>query len=506
MTLALPSILLGDADDARLLSNVHPPEWVNPTPRDRYHLVVIGAGTAGLVAAAGAAGLGAKVALIERHLMGGDCLNVGCVPSKGVISAARAWHNARQAAQKFGGPRVVGDGDFAAAMGRMRRLRADLSSIDGARRFTELGVDVFLGHGRFTGRDTITVGDATLRFRRAVIATGARAAVPQIPGIQEAGYYTNETIFNLTQRPEQLIVIGGGPIGCELAQSFARLGSAVTLLDREAHILPRDDADAAAIVQGALREDGVTLELGVQLERVERRDGMTVVVATRDGREFTVAGEALLVAAGRAPNIGDLGLDVAGVEVQRTGVIVDDRMRTSNPRVYGIGDVASRYQFTHAADFQARLVLANALFFGQGRASRLVIPWCTYSSPEVAQVGLTVEEAARQGISIDTVTVPLHDVDRAVLAGETQGFLRVNLRRGTDTPVGVTVVAEHAGDLIGEAALAMTNGLGLSAFGRTIHPYPTVAEAYRKAADQWRRRKLTPLARRLLGAWFRIFA
>ncbi len=503
MTIAPAGVALRDEHDARLITNVHPPDWVNPTPRDGYHLVVIGAGTAGLVSAAGAAGLGAKVALIERHLMGGDCLNVGCVPSKGVISAARAWHEAREAARRFGGPPVSGDGDFAAAMRRMRRLRADLSPIDSARRFSELGVDVFFGHGRFTGRDRIAVDGATLRFRRAVIATGGRPSVPPIPGIEEAGYYTNETIFSLTERPEKLIVIGAGPIGCELAQSFARLGSAVTLLDRETRILPRDDPDAARVLQEALQADGVILELGVEITGVERHGGLTRIALSRDGKPFALQGDALLVAAGRTPNVNDLDLDLAGVQADRRGVVVDDRLRTSNPRVYAIGDVASRYQFTHAADFQARLVLANALFFGRGRASRLVVPWSTYTSPEVAQVGLTVEEAERQGVAIDTVTVPLHEVDRAVLAGETDGFLRVNLRKGTDRLVGVTVVAAHAGDLIGEAALAMTNSLGLGALGKTIHPYPTIAEAYRKAADTWRRRKLTPFVRRVLGWWFR---
>ena len=505
MTIAPAAAASRDEHDARLIANVHPPDWVNPAPRDRYHLVVIGAGTAGLVAAAGAAGLGARVALVERHLMGGDCLNVGCVPSKGVISAARAWHDAREASRRFGGPPVIGDGDFTAAMTRMRKLRADLSPIDGAQRFTELGVDVFLGHGRFTGPDRVLVNGASLRFRRAVIATGARAAVPPIPGIEEAGYYTNETIFSLTERPEKLIVIGGGPIGCELAQSFARLGSSVTILDRETRLLPRDDADAARIVMASLQADGITLQLGVQITGAARNGGVTRIELARAGQPFWVEGDAILVAAGRAPNVGDLGLELAGVKAERRGIVVDDRLRTSNSRVYAIGDVASRYQFTHAADFQARLVLANALFFGRGRASRLLVPWSTYTSPEVAQVGLTVEEAERQGVPIDSVTVPFHDVDRAVLAGETEGFLRVNLRKGTDTLVGVTVVAQHAGDLIGEAALAMTNGLGLGDIGKTIHPYPTIAEAYRKAADSWRRRKLTPFVRRVFSLWFRIF-
>ncbi|MBA3760535.1 MAG: mercuric reductase [Gemmatimonadales bacterium] len=502
-----PLVAPADGHNARLIANVHPPGWRNPTPpRTRYHLVVIGAGTAGLVTAAGAAGLGARVALIERHLMGGDCLNVGCVPSKGMIAAAHAWHEARTASSRFGGPPVSGPGDFGATMERMRRLRADLSGVDSAKRFTGLGVDVFLGHARFVAPDRITVGEAVLRFRRAVIATGARAAVPAIPGLEEAGYYTNETIFSLTERPERLFVLGAGPIGCELAQAFARLGSRVTIIDRGNRALPRDDLDAARLVEASLRADGVTLEFGAHAQRVERTAGGVRVHFTRGGSAAAVEGDALLVATGRAPNIGDLGLEAAGVGVGERGVTVDDRLRTSNRRVYAIGDVASRYQFTHVADFQARLVIANALFFGRGRVSRLVIPWTTYTSPEVAHVGLTPEEAEHQGVALETITVPMAHVDRAVLAGDTDGFLRVHLRRGSDKLAGVTVVAHNAGDLIAEAALAMTNGLGLSAMGRTIHPYPTIAEAYRKAADQWRRTKLTPLARRILGLWFRIFA
>lgn len=493
-----------DEHNTRLLANVHPPEWRNPRPRGRYHLVVIGAGTAGLVTAAGAAALGAKVALVERFLMGGDCLNVGCVPSKAIISAARAWHLARTADTCFGGPRVAGDGDFGAVMRRMRSLRADLSTADSARRFNELGVDVFLGSGRFTGPESVTVAGSVLRFRRAVIATGARAAVPPIPGIEGSGYYTNETIFSLTERPERLLVLGAGPIGCELAQAFARLGSVVTLLDRGERVLPRDDPDAALLVGAALRADGIRMEFNANVVQAERSAGGVRLQVVLDGRRTLFEGDALLVAAGRVPNLDDLDLEAAGVKVGYHGVAVDDRLRTTNRRVYAIGDAASRYQFTHAADAQARLVLVNALFFGRGRASRLVVPWTTYTSPEVAHVGLTAPEAARRGLALDTVTVPLEEVDRAVLGGEAHGFVRVHLRRGTDRLVAVTVVAHNAGDLIAEAALAITNGLGLGAMGRTIRPYPTVAEAYRKAADQWRRRRLTPVARRVLNAWFRL--
>lgn len=495
-----------DEHSARLLARVHPPDWVNPIPRSRYHLVVIGAGTGGLVTAAGAAGLGARVALVERHLMGGDCLNVGCVPSKAIISAARAWHEARTAATRFGGPHVAGEGDFGAVMERMRKLRADLSVVDSVQRFTELGVDVFLGHGQFSGRDQVTVDGTVLRFRRAVIATGARAAVPPIPGLSEAGYYTNETIFSLTGRPTRLIVLGAGPIGCELAQAFARLGCAVTVLTRDDRVLPRDDPDAGRIVDAALRADGVSVQYHARVQRVERWPGGSRVHVEHAGHTAIMEADAILVATGRTPNVEDLGLEKAGVAVGARGVAVDDRLRTTNPRVYAVGDVASKHQFTHVADFQARLVIANALFFGRRGASRLVIPWCTYTSPEVAQVGLTGAEAHRHGVPVDTITVPLDEVDRAVLAGDTEGFVRVHLKRGSDKIVGITLVAQDAGELIAEAALAMTNGLGLSAMGRTIHPYPTVAEAYRKAADQWRRKKLTPLARRILNHWFRLFS
>lgn len=505
-TTTTPEGEITSANDRRLQALVHPAGWANPTPAPRYHLVVIGAGTAGLVTAAAAASLGARVALIERHRMGGDCLNVGCVPSKGVISAARAWHQARTAEAEFGGPVVTGPGDFAAALERMRRLRADLAPVDSAERFVGLGVDLFFGDGRFTGPDRIEVGGATLHFRRAVIATGARAAIPPVPGLAALRPYTNETIFDLTARPTHLLVIGAGPIGCELAQSFTRLGVPVTLIDLAERVLPRDDEDAARVVQTALVREGVHLELGVDLQRAEGARGLTRLYLGRAGGTTVVEGDAVLVAAGRSPNTEGLGLEHAGIAAGRTGITVDDRLRTTNPRVFAIGDVASKYQFTHVADFQARLVLANALFFGRGRASRMVIPWATYTSPEVAQVGLTAAAAAAQGIAIDSVTVPFEEVDRAVLAGEAEGFLRVNLARGTDRIVGITIAGAHAGELISEGAVAMTNGLGLSALGRTIHPYPTTAEAYRKAADQWRRRKLTPLARRILHFWFRFFS
>lgn len=489
----------------RLRANVHPTGWRNPTPAAKYHLVVIGGGTGGLVTAAIAAGLGARVALMERHLMGGDCLNVGCVPSKAVLRAARAWTAAREAAERFGGPEACGDGDFAAAMERMRRIRADLSGVDSAARFRELGVDVFLGDARFTAPDAVEVNGDVLRFRRATIATGSRPRVPEIPGFAETEYLTNQTVWGLGERPARMLVIGGGPIGCELAQAFARFGTRVTLLEKGERILPHDDADAAAVVARSLERNGVEIVCGASVSSAERRGDERIVHFKHGAQERTAAAEQLLVAIGRLPNTEGMGLEEAGVRHGREGIETDGRLRTSNRRVFAVGDVASRYQFTHMADAMARLVVPNALFWARGKVGELVVPWCTYTSPELAHVGITAEEAVRRGEEVRTITIPLAEVDRARLDGETEGFLRVYLRGGSDRILGATLVAEHAGDIISQITAAMHAGTGLGKLGGTIFPYPTQAEVIRKAADQWRRGKLNPLARRVLGAFFAVF-
>lgn len=501
--LVLPAGLV-DADDARRIAHVHPADWRNPAPKKRYHLVVIGGGTAGLVSAAIAAGLGATVALVERHWLGGDCLNVGCVPSKAIIRAATAWREARTARARFGGPAAEGDGDFAEVMRRMRALRADIAPVDGAPRFRDLGVDVFLGDGRFVASDAVEVAGATLRFRRAIVATGARATVPRIPGLAEAQPFTNETIFDLVRRPEHLMVLGAGAIGCELAQAFARLGTRVTVFNRAARALPGEDAEAGAIVGAALARDGVRMRHGVAVDRVQRTATGIRVYAGQAGDGEVADGDALLVAAGRTPSVAGLGLEAAGIEATGEGIVVDDRLRTTNSRVWAIGDVASRYRFTHAADFQARLAVQNALFYRRGKASGLVIPWVTYTRPEVATVGLTTVRAEAEGIAHVPVYVPMRDVDRAKLDDEGEGFLRVLLAPGSDRILGATLVGAHAGETIGELALAMTAGLGLGAIGRTIHPYPTQAEILRKAADVHRRGALTPRVRALFARYFRL--
>jgi pyruvate/2-oxoglutarate dehydrogenase complex dihydrolipoamide dehydrogenase (E3) component len=494
-------ILAADRYDRELVGNVHPQEWVNPAPAPRYHLVVLGAGTAGLVTAVGAASLGAKVALVERHLLGGDCLNVGCVPSKALLRCARAYADVRDA-HRYGIKVPEGVSvDFAAVMERMRRLRAQLSPNDSARRMTKLGIDVFFGDGHFTAADTVAVGDMVLRFGHAVIATGSRPDVPPIPGLADVGYLTNETVFSLTELPKRFAMIGAGPIGCELAQAFARFGSTVYLIEADHGVLPKEDPEAAELVRQALVRDGVqVLCCGKDLRVALDPHGKRLTVDSH-GRRYDVTVDEILVAAGRAANVEGLGLDAAGVAFDKKGVKVDDRLRTTNRRIYAAGDICSPYQFTHAADAMARIVVQNALFPWPTKLSALTIPWCTYTDPEVAHVGLYEKEAAERGIPIQTFRHELTDTDRAVLDDETEGFVKIHVRRGTDRIVGATIVARHAGDLISQLTLAMTARLGLRTLARTIFPYPTQAEAIKKVADSYNRTRLTAFARWVLGKW-----
>ena len=391
--------------------------------------------------------------------------------------------------------------DFGKIMERMRRLRADISPHDSAQRFTELGVDIFLGAGKFTGPDTIEVGGQTLRFAKAVIATGARAAAPPIPGLKDVPYLTNETLFSLTELPKRLGIIGAGPIGCEMAQSFARFGSEVFLVEAEHGILPREDRDASEIVRTAMERDGVKLLCcGKDLKLAKDPNGVRLQVGSH-GQGYDVLVDQLLVAVGRAPNVEGLGLETVGVVFDKKGVKVNDRLQTTNPRIYACGDICSPYQFTHAADFMARIVIQNALFKGRAKVSSLIIPWATFTSPEIAHVGLYEKDAKAQGIEVETFTQELSKVDRAILDGETAGFVRVHVRKGTDQIVGATVVAAHAGDLIGELTLAMKGRLGLKTIGATIHPYPTQAEAIRRTGDLYNRTRLTPFVKNLMQRW-----
>lgn len=492
-----------DEFNRALVDCVHPSDYVNPVPSGRYNLVVIGAGTAGLVCAAGAAGLGAKVALIERHLMGGDCLNYGCVPSKGVIAAAKAMARVKDA-ERFGvklaaEPEI----DFPAVMERMRKLRSEISRHDSVHRFTELGVDVYLGEGSFVDSHTIRVADRELTFRKAVIATGARAAVPAIPGLPEVDYVTNETIFSLTELPRRLAVVGGGPIGAEMAQTFARFGSDVTLFEAGPRILSRDDPDAAAIVQNSLARDGVDLKLNASISGFSKTGTETTVSYAVGDVTAELRVDCVLISTGRAPNVEGLNLEGIGVDFDpREGVHVNEKLQTARKHIYAAGDICFRYKFTHTADFLARIVLRNALFpLGRSRTSGLVIPWCTYTDPELAHVGLSETAARERGIPVDTFVQPMDGVDRAILDGEIRGFVKIFLKKGTDKIMGATIVAPHAGDLISQITQAIVSGTRLGQIADVIHPYPTQADAIRKLGDQYNRTRLTPRVAALFRKW-----
>jgi pyruvate/2-oxoglutarate dehydrogenase complex dihydrolipoamide dehydrogenase (E3) component len=502
--MALLQTLLAPDDvyNRELLQNAHPAAWANPKPHDVYNLVVLGAGTAGLVATAGAAALGARVALFEERLMGGDCLNFGCVPSKAVIRASRAAYALKEACEYGGNPAGVARFDFSKAMERMRRLRAEISSHDSVARFTSLGTQVFLGAARFASRDTVEVDGLELRFKKAIIATGGRPARPDIPGLAEAGFLTNETVFSLTELPARLVVLGAGPIGCELAQAFQRLGCQVTIITRGSRILPREDPDVSSLLTRGFEHEGIRLVVEAEIRRVERKNGDRVIHFARGTSEEKVAGTEILVSVGRVPNTEGLDLEAAGVEYDAKGVKVDDRLRTTNPNIYAAGDVCSSFKFTHAAEAMARVALQNALFFGRKKASSLVIPWTTYTDPEVAHVGLTEEAARNRGQQVETFTLPLAEVDRAILDSEREGFARVHMDATTKRILGATLVSRHAGESIGELVLAMNQRLRLDALSGVIHPYPTQAEVIKRLGDQSMRSRLKPWMRRLLEEYF----
>ena len=481
-----------DTFDEELISHVSPIGRRNPSPKAVYNLVVIGAGSAGLVSAFGAAGLGASVAIIERRKLGGDCLNYGCVPSKALISVGRAAHNARTA-NSLG---VLGANeaqvDFDAAMSRLRRLRAGISKHDSVGRLEKTGVDVFFGDARFTGTDTVEVGGQTLRFRRCVIAAGGGPAVPNVPGLAEAGFVTNENVFSLTQLPRRLAVIGAGPIGCELGQTFRRFGSEVHVIVRDQKLMQREEPEAVEIVEAAFKNEGIFVHRKTQLVKVEKTNGAKLIHVRDESGAHAIEADEILVAIGRKTDLSSLNLQAAHVTQNERGVVINDFFRTTNSKVYAAGDCVGSFQFTHAADAMARATLQNAFFFGQKRLSQFHIPHCTYVSPEVARIGLTAADAKQKGIEIDTHMETLDHVDRAILDGETDGFAMIHCRKGTGKIVGATIVANHAGDLLAPLVLAMTNGVKLDAIAGTVHSYPTQAEVVKRVADKYRRTKLTP--------------
>ncbi len=485
--------LLGDDPHDRVTAEqTHPADWRNPTPAARYDLVVIGGGTAGLVAAGTGSVLGARVALVERAYTGGDCLIGGCVPSKALLRSAAAAADARSAG-RFGVHAGVAV-DFAGVMAHVRGARSRISRHDAARSFAaQYGVDLFFGHGRFAGPDRLTVDGATLPFRRAVIATGSRPALPDVPGLADAGCLTNETVFNLTRLPARLVILGGGPLGCEFAQAFARLGSAVTLLDRGPRLLSRDDPAASAAVLDALRRDGVVVRLDATVDHV-RRHGDVIVVTLADD---AIAADDVLVATGRRPNVADLNPQAAAVRLDPGGgVRVDDFLRTTNRRIFAAGDVCLTDRYTHAADASARVAAQNALVGRTKRWSARPVPHVTYTDPAVAQIG-PVDAAG------PTYAVPLSDVDRAVTDGATDGFIRITVARRSGRIVAGTVVAARAGELIAVVATAMAAGRRLDALADVMFPYPTEAGGLARAAEAALRDRLRGWPLRAVGWWVR---
>lgn len=500
-----------DEHNAKLLDDVCPRDWQNPSRGDDfvYDLIAIGAGAGGLVSAKQSARRGAKSALIERHLAGGDCLNVGCVPSKALLRCSRAVAERRRG--DFGMAPLSGSAaaiDFSQVMQRMRRLRAQISPVDSYEGTVKAGADMYFGNASFTGPHEIEVAGQTLKFRKAVICTGGRAAVPPIPGLKEAPYKTNAELFNLDQLPPRLVVIGAGPIGCEMAQAFARFGSKVTVVDLLPKVMGAEDEDAALVVKKALEEDGVRFVLGASTKKIEhfKTDDASpwpriVLHVSADGKDEELETDVLLVATGRVANVEGVGLEAANVKCDRAGVIIDDELRTSNPDILAVGDCCNRpeLRFTHMAGTMAGMAVNNALFSeSQGlpvnapssKISETIVPRCTYTEPEVASAGLNSASAAKTGVEIDEFKFNLDDNDRCILEGHHPGcFVKIFCRKGTEEIVGSVVAAERAGEVLAEVCLAMQHGLGISKLGRTVHPYPTPGEGVQQCGLQYNRSK-----------------
>ena len=387
-------------------------------------------------------------------------------------------------------------------MERMRRVRARVSRRVSAERLQAMGVDVYFGAARFAGPDTVTADGKTLRFKKALVATGARPVHPSIPGLAEAGYLTNENVFDLTERPRRLLVIGGGPLGCELAQAFCRLGSQVIIVQSDPMFLGGEERDAAQLLSEAFARDGIEIHLNTDTTRVRVDGSQKLADLVSDGYQQTVAADQILVGVGSAPNVEGLNLEAAGVSYDtEAGIPVNDFLQTSNPRIYAAGDVCSENKFPHIENTAGRIVVRNALFSGRERLSAQAIPWCTYTDPEIAHIGMYVTEARQKNIPVKTFTVLMHEVDRAITDGEEVGFVKIHVREGTDQILGATVVASHAGEMISELSLAMSAGVGMSALARVNQPYPTQSQAIKLAADAYERTRMTPRRKWLLQKW-----
>ncbi|WP_018719148.1 FAD-dependent oxidoreductase [Arhodomonas aquaeolei] len=463
--------------------------WARPQAFDR-DLVVIGAGSGGLVSAYIGATVNARVSLAEKGAMGGDCLNTGCVPSKALLRSARFIAEARRSAD-FGIRRAELDFDFAEVMERVQSVIRDVAPHDSRERYEGLGVDVIHGEAKITSPYTVDVANHTLTTRNIILATGARPMVPPLEGLAAGDYVTSDSIWALRELPARLVVLGGGPIGSELAQAFARLGSQVTQIERGEQLLPREDTEVAEQVMARFADEGIDIRLRTNAVRVVDHDaGGRALIVEHQGGEEAIGFDQLLIAVGRRPNVEGLGLEELGIETNANGTIkVNDFLQTRYPNIYAVGDVAGPYQFTHAAAHQAWHAAVNALFgsFRRFRADYSALPWTTFTEPEVARVGINERDAVAQGIDYEVTTYDISGLDRAIADGEASGLVKVLTAPGRDRVLGASIVGAHAGELIGEYVTAMRHGLGMNKILSTIHVYPTLAEANRFAAGEWKR-------------------
>ena len=471
--------LPNDKFNRKLLKEVFPKGWKNPKAAHLYDLVVVGAGPGGMTAAVLASHYNLKIALIEKHHMGGECLNVGCIPSKAFLRSSRTVNEFLHA-KEMGINVKEWSVDFSKVMQRVRELRSSVGRFDDVTNFQKMGIGVFLGNGEFIGSEELKVDNQKLRFKKAILATGTQPAVLDIPGLKETGFLTNQTVFNLTSLPKRLAVIGAGALSCELSQAFKRFGSEVTIISHGPRILSQEDDTAAEMLQEVFEKEGIRFLFNTNVKKIEKKGKGKVLTFENSNKSLVV--DEILMAVGRTPSIHGYGLERANVIADsKKGIAVNDLLQTSNPNIYSIGDM--QYKFTHISTEHAKMAVENAFGNGNRKKSSLVVPWCTFTDPEIAHVGMTEGEMRKQGIPYQALMLDMKDVPRAILDSETTGFFKLYVKEGTDEILGATLMSSHAGEMISEITTSITSGGGLAAIIRAIHPFPTQSEVFRMGAE-----------------------